>query len=188
VQEKLECFVRELLYTKSINFAYHLLVEVRNFKDTDWDQVKQIYQLGIDTGVATFEVSPPETLKDWKEKILEEFTFVCEIDNVISGWVTLSKVSNRCVYKGVGEISIYIHPDYKRQKVGEKLYQNFEQCVRDAGYWTIQAQLFTENIASKSFFESQEFREVGIRKKIGQLNNQWIDNYLYEKILTKVLF
>ena len=69
MQEKLECFFRELLYTKSINFAYHLLVDVRNFKDTDWDQVKQIYQLGIDTGVATFEVSPPETLKEWKEKI-----------------------------------------------------------------------------------------------------------------------
>jgi len=156
-------------------------VEFRNFKNTDWDQVQHIYKLGIDTGVATFEVSPPKTLKEWKEKILDELTFVCEIDNVISGWVTLSKVSNRCVYEGVGEISIYIHPGYKRQKVGEQLYQHFEQCVRDAGYWTIQAQLFTENIASKSFFERQGFRQVGIRKKIGQLNNRWIDNYLYEK-------
>ena len=181
MQEKFDCFFRELLYTKSINFAYHLLVEVRNFKDTDWDQVKQIYQLGIDTGVATFEVSPPETLKEWKEKIQDVLTFVCEENNVVAGWITLSNVSNRCVYQGVGEVSIYIHPDYKRQKVGKQLYKHFEKSVRDSGYWTIQAQLFTKNLASKSFFESQGFRQVGIREKIGQLNNEWIDNYLYEK-------
>ena len=181
MQEKFGCFFRELLYTKSINFAYHLIVDVRNFKDTDWDQVKQIYQLGIDTGVATFEVSPPETLKEWKEKIQDVFTFVCEENNVVIGWITLSKVSNRCVYEGVGEVSIYIHPNYKRKKVGEQLYKHFEKSVRDSGYWTIQAQLFTKNLASKSFFESQGFRQVGIREKIGQLNNEWIDNYLYEK-------
>ena len=181
MQEKLECFFRELLYTKSINFAYHLLVEVRNFKDTDWDQVQHIYQLGIDTGIATFEMSPPEMLKDWKEKINEELTLVCETNNVIAGWITLSKVSNRSVYKGVGEVSIYIHPDYKRKYIGTQLYNHFERKAKESGYWTIQAQLFTNNLASKSFFEDQGFRLVGVREKIGQLNNQWIDNYLYEK-------
>ena len=181
MQEKLECFFRELLYTKSINFAYHLLVEVRNFKDTDWNQVQHIYQLGIDTGIATFEVSPPEMLRDWKEKINEDLTFVCETNNVIAGWVTLSKVSNRSVYKGVGEVSIYIHTDYKRKNIGTQLYSHFERKAKEAGYWTIQAQLFTNNLASKSFFEDQGFRQVGVREKIGQLNNQWMDNYLYEK-------
>ena len=184
MQEKLDCFFRELLYTKSINIAYHLLVEFRNFKDTDWDQVQHIYQLGIDTGIATFEESPPAMLKDWKEKINEELAFVCEIDNVIAGWVTLNKVSNRSVYKGVGEVSIYIHPDYKRKNIGSQLYNYFERKAKEAGYWTIQAQLFTTNLPSKALFDSLGFREVGIRKNIGMLNGEWVDNFLLEKSIS----
>ena len=108
-------------------------------------------------------------------------TFVAEENSSILGWITLSKVSNRCVYEGVGEISIYIHPEYKRKKVGARLYSHLEENAKEKGYWTIQAQLFTENTASKSFFEDRGFRKVGIREKIGKLDNEWIDNYLYEK-------
>ena len=156
-------------------------MSVRKFVDDDWNQVKEIYQLGIDTGVATFETSPPEDLISWNEKIQRELTYVYQEDEKILGWVTLSKVSKRSVYKGVGEISIYIHPNHKRKNIGKQLYVEFEQHARDLGYWTIQAQLFTENKASKLFFERQGFRQVGIREKIGQLNGKWTDNYLYEK-------
>ena len=31
------------------------------------------------------------------------------------------------------------------------------------------------------FFEKHGFRQVGVRKKIGKLDDVWIDNYLYEK-------
>jgi len=156
-------------------------VKIRKFVDNDWNQVKEIYQLGIDTGVATFETSPPEDLVSWNEKIQRELTYVYEEDEKILGWVTLSKVSKRTVYKGVGEISIYIHPNHKRKNIGKNLYIEFEQHARNLGYWTLQAQLFTENEASKLFFESQGFRQVGVREKIGKLNKKWTDNYLYEK-------
>ena len=119
-------------------------MSIRKFVDDDWNQVKEIYQLGIDTGVATFETSPPEYLISWNEKIQRELTYVYEEDEKILGWVTLSKVSKRSVYKGVGEISIYIHPNHKRKNIGKQLYAEFEQHARDLGYWTIQAQLFTE--------------------------------------------
>ena len=156
-------------------------MKIRKFVDNDWNQVKEIYQLGIDTGVATFETSPPEDLVSWNEKIQRELTYVYEEDEKILGWVTLSKVSKRTVYKGVGEISIYIHPNHKRKNIGKNLYIEFEQHARNLGYWTLQAQLFTENEASKLFFESQGFRQVGVREKIGKLNKKWTDNYLYEK-------
>ena len=184
-------------------------MKIRGVASEDWQQVKTIYQLGIDTGVATFETAPPETYNDWITKLDLDNTFVAEENSSILGWITLSKVSNRCVYEGVGEISIYIHPEYKRKKVGARLYSHLEENAKfyrkysmdnregekasndldnsprgkrkRKGYWTIQAQLFTENTASKSFFEDRGFRKVGIREKIGKLDNEWIDNYLYEK-------
>ena len=83
------------------------------------------------------------------------------------------------------EKSRFIYTEYKRKKVGARLYSHLEENAKEKGYWTIQAQLFIENTASKSFFENKGFRKVGIREKIGKLDNEWIDNYLYEKTSTK---
>ena len=156
-------------------------MQIRTLEHSDWNEIKNIYQLGIDTGIATFETAPPEKFEEWQQKIETKNSFVIIENEIILGWATLSKVSNRLVYKGVVEISIYIHPDYKGRKVGESLYKHLEKSAVNDGYWTIQAQLFTNNVVSKAFFEKQGFRQVGVREKIGQLNKQWIDNYLYEK-------
>ena len=162
-------------------FEYHLNVGIRKVEESDWPDVKMIYQLGIDTKIATFEISPPEDYIQWIKKIDSDNAFVFEDKNSVLGWIVLSKVSNRCAYEGVGEISIYVHPDHKQNQIGSNLYKHLEEKARESGYWTIQAQLFTENTASKTFFEKHGFRQVGVREKIGQLGNVWIDNYLYEK-------
>ena len=75
-------------------------MKIRGIASEDWQQVKTIYQLGIDTGVATFETAPPETYNDWITKLDLDNTFVAEENSSILGWITLSKVSNRCVYEG----------------------------------------------------------------------------------------
>ena len=156
-------------------------MEVRKITKADWSGVREIYQLGIDTGVATFETSPPIEFETWINKIDKENGFVCIKDSEILGWATLTKVSSRCAYEGVGEISIYVHPVHQKQLVGKTLYETLERSALKTGYWTLQAQLFTQNKPSKAFFEKHGFREVGIRKKIGQLHGEWIDNYLFEK-------
>ena len=156
-------------------------MSIRSITKEDWLQVRDIYLKGIETKVATFETSPPEVFEEWSKKLDRDNVFVHETNGKINGWISLSKFSSRCCYEGVGEVSIYIHPDAKRNGVGTKLYNHLEESAKTSGYWTIQAQLFTHNLASKSFFEKHGFRQVGVREKIGQLNNQWMDNYLYEK-------
>ena len=156
-------------------------MEIKVVESKHWEEIKNIYQLGIDSGIATFETAPPEDFDHWLQKINANNSFVILENKIILGWASLSKVSTRSVYQGVGEISIYVHPDHKGRKVGESLYRHLEKKAKGAGYWTIQAQLFTSNVVSKSFFEKQGFRLVGIREKIGQLDSKWVDNYLYEK-------
>ena len=156
-------------------------MRIRKVQVSDWTDIKTIYQLGIDTKVATFETSPPKDYIQWIKKTDSDNAFVFEDGNCVLGWVILSKVSSRCVYEGVGEISIYVHPDHKRDQIGSKLYKYLEEKARESGYWTIQAQLFAENTPSKTFFEKHGFRQVGVREKIGKLDDVWIDNYLYEK-------
>ena len=51
-------------------------MEVRIVTKTDWSRVREIYQLGIDTGVATFETSPPVEFQTWINKI-DKGEWVC---------------------------------------------------------------------------------------------------------------
>ena len=41
---------------------------VRKIEESDWPDIKMIYQLGIDTKVATFETSPPNELYSMDKK------------------------------------------------------------------------------------------------------------------------
>lgn len=154
---------------------------IRLAKSTDWEQIKNIYQKGIETNKATFETSSPETYEEWSKKLDQENIFIHESNNFVNGWISLTKYSNRSCYEGVGEVSIYIDPSAKRSGIGTKLYKHLEESAKLSGYWTLQAQLFTTNKASKALFDSLGFREVGVRKNIGKLDNKWIDNYLLEK-------
>jgi len=95
-------------------------MEVRIVTKSDWSRVREIYQLGIDTGVATFETSPPIEFQTWINKIDKDNGFVCIENEELLGWATLSRVSSRCAYEGVGEVSIYVDPKYQKQLVGEK--------------------------------------------------------------------
>ena len=160
-------------------------MEIKVVESKHWEEIKNIYQLGIDSGVATFETAPPKDFDQWLQKIDADNSFVILENGIVLGWASLSKVSTRSVYQGVGEVSIYIHPNAKRKGIGTKLYKHLEESAKSSGYWTIQAQLFTTNDSSKALFDALGFREVGIRKNIGKLGDEWIDNYLLEKSILK---
>tara|TARA_B100000035_G_scaffold304734_1_gene304790 strand:+ start:117 stop:602 length:486 start_codon:yes stop_codon:yes gene_type:complete len=160
-------------------------MEIKVVESKHWEEIKNIYQLGIDSGVATFETAPPKDFDQWLQKIDADNSFVILENEIVLGWASLSKVSTRSVYQGVGEVSIYIHPNAKRKGIGTKLYKHLEESAKSSGYWTIQAQLFTTNDSSKALFDALGFREVGIRKNIGKLGDEWIDNYLLEKSILK---
>ena len=156
-------------------------MSIRKALEKDWESIKNIYQLGIETKNATFETTVPKDFNEWSKKLDLNNVFVNESGGIVDGWISLSKFSSRCCYEGVGEVSIYTHPNAKRKGIGTKLYKHLEESAKSSGYWTIQAQLFTNNVSSKALFDALGFREVGIRKNIGKLDDEWIDNYFLEK-------
>ena len=42
-------------------------MSIRSITKEDWSQVRDIYQKGIETKVATFETSPPEHYDEWSK-------------------------------------------------------------------------------------------------------------------------
>jgi L-amino acid N-acyltransferase YncA len=172
-------------------FATQISIELMN--DTDWPVVREIYVEGIRTGNATFETQPPAWDR-WDASHLKSCRFVAVSQNDAShetaasrgacevvGWAALSPVSNRCVYGGVAEVSVYIAERARGRKIGSALLAALVEASERGGIWTLQARIFPENVASVALHKRFGFRVVGTRECIGQMNGRWRDTVLLER-------
>jgi len=151
-----------------------------------WDDVKRIYQAGIDTAQATFEESPPSSWEKWSKKFLSNLSIICMDEISILGWAAISLVSTRKVYQGVGELSLYVDPDSQGKGTGKFLMEAIIAKSENSGFWTLQASIFPENIPSLNMHQSCGFRIVGERRKIGKMaygpqSGNWRDVLLLER-------
>ena len=147
----------------------------------DWPQVAKIYLAGIETGLATFQRDVP-SFEEWNHDHCKTCRLVARSGDTILGWVALSPVSNRCVYAGVAEVSVYIGEPYRSQGVGRALLTELIRHSEVAGYWSIQATITRENTSSRELCKKSGFREVGIREKLGKMpNGEWHDVVLMER-------
>ncbi len=146
----------------------------------DWDAVREIYLQGIATGNATFEQSVPG-YQEWDERHLSTGRLVARWNHKILGWAALSRVSSRCVYQGVAEVSIYIAEEVRGRGIGRKLLRTLVEASEQDGIWTLQAGIFAENAVSIRLHQQAGFRIVGTRERIGRLDGRWHDTVLMER-------
>jgi phosphinothricin acetyltransferase len=151
-----------------------------------WAAVRAIYQAGIDTGHATFESRAPESFEQWLEGHVPELCLVAIDGGTPLGWAALGRVSPRSVYAGVADESIYIAPSHARRGVGRSLLAALIQQSEDRGYWTLQAGVFPENVASLALHRALGFEALGLRRRIGRMAHgpmagQWRDVLYLER-------
>lgn len=145
-----------------------------------WHSVKTIYEGGLATGNASFQTSAPPW-EEWDTAHLKHSRLVSTLNDQVVGWAALTPVSGRCVYAGVAEVSVYVHPASRGLGIGEDLLQALITESEKNGIWTLQAGIFPENTASLRIHEKTGFRQVGFREKIGQMNGIWRDTVLLER-------
>ena len=154
-------------------------------RPADWEAVRAIYQQGIATGNATFESVVPDWT-EWDASHLPNCRLVARAFAGLVGWVALSPVSNRRVYGGVAEVSLYVAAAHRGRGIGAALLGELIEESEKAGIWTLQAGIFPENRGSIDLFRRHGFREVGRREKIGKMTfgdftGQWRDVILMER-------
>ena len=147
---------------------------------TDWDAVRGIYASGIATGNATFEVEPPSWQR-WDAAHLPGHRLVARSAGHVVGWAALGPVSERCVYRGVAENSVYVDPAHAGRGVGRALLTALLDEADAAGIWTVQTGIFPENLASLALHRRCGFRVVGTRERLGEHGGRWRDVVLMER-------
>ena len=157
---------------------------LRELRPEDWAAVCAIYEEGIRGGDATFETGTP-SWERW-DAAHPELRLVAERDGSVVGWAALSPASSRHCYRGVGEVSVYVAEKARGAGLGRALLELLVERSEQASYWTLTAGVFPENDASLRLHRASGFREVGVRRGIGESNGVWRDVIWLERRSARV--
>ncbi|WBB80542.1 GNAT family N-acetyltransferase [Micromonospora sp. WMMD882] len=156
-------------------------VTVRPMTPQDADAVLAVYQAGLDDGDASFETTAP-TWAEFDAGRRPDHRFVAvDPGGRVLGWVAVSPTSNRAVYAGVVEHSVYVAPTARGRGVARLLLETLVGSTEAAGIWTIQSGVFPENTASIELHRRAGFRTIGVRERIGRRHGRWRDVLLLER-------
>jgi phosphinothricin acetyltransferase len=156
------------------------MIQVIQMLPAHWNAVKEIYEEGITTGHATFQTEAPGW-EEWDKAHSAKPRLVAIENDTILGWAAITPVSGRCVYAGVGEVSVYVSANARGKGIGKQLLLALIDQSEKENFWTLQAGIFPENAASIAIHKACGFRIVGTRERIGKMNNTWRDTVLLER-------
>ena len=161
---------------------------IRPALDADIPQIAAIYAHHVLTGLATFEVEPPDAaeLARRRAAILERRLpyLVAEIDGTIAGYAYAGPYRPRPAYRFTVEDSVYIRPEQQRKGLGRLLLTELIAQCEAAGCRQMIAVIGDSgNTASIKLHESLGFEHTGILKGVGFKFGRWVDSVLMQRAL-----
>lgn len=155
----------------------------RSATPDDADAIARIYNEGIEDRVATFETRrrSDDDVRAWFDGV-HPVVVVEDGDGVVAFAATFTYRPREC-YAGIAEASVYVARAYRRRGAGRIALAALIQAAREAGFWKLLSRIFPENIASRGLVRELGFREVGVYQKHGQLDGQWRDVVIVERLI-----
>jgi L-amino acid N-acyltransferase YncA len=157
-------------------------VTIRLARSDDAAAIARIYNEGIEDRLATFE-SEPRTAEDvvaWLEEGVP--LVVGEEDGRVVAWAVAHRYRERAAYAGVGEFSIYVAREARGRGLGRSTLQALIDECEHRGLWKLVSRVFPENEASLALCRSLGFREVGVYRRHAQLDGEWRDVVIVERL------
>jgi L-amino acid N-acyltransferase YncA len=157
---------------------------IRAARTSDAERLAEILNQGIEDRVATFETVPqgPEALTDLIAA--PRPLIVAEMDGAVVGWAKVAPYEDRHdYYAGIGEATLYIAREARGHGIGRALLQALASAAARAGYHKLVGKIFTSNAASIALVHACGWRDVGVHHRHGQLDGEWKDVLVVERLL-----
>ena len=152
------------------------IIAIRIAEPGDVSSILEIYSPFVLESPVTFEESVPDRdeMEERINSILKDYPYlVCEINNKVVGFAYATRHRDREAYRWAKELSVYVHPDFRRKKVGLALYSSLIEILVQQGVTRVLAGITVPNPASVSFHESMGFRKVAHFDAIGYKIGKW---------------
>ena len=159
---------------------------VRDAGERDVPRITAIYAHHVLTGLATFEVVPPEDaeMARRRENVLGWALpyFVAEDASGVLGYAYAAPYRTRAGYRYTVEDSIYVDPAAVGRGVGRRLLERLvEACVACGCRQMIAVIGDTANSASIGLHETCGFARVGMLPSTGFKFGRWVDSVLMQR-------
>jgi L-amino acid N-acyltransferase YncA len=157
---------------------------VRDASIDDCAAICAIYNQAIAERGSTFEIEP-RVAEDFHPRVgAQRFPLlIAEIGEDVIGWAGLASYSERACYAGIGEASVYVAPEARGRGVGTALAEALAAESERHGFHKMLGKVFTDNTASIRLCERCGFTSVGIHRRHGQLDGEWRDVLMVERLL-----
>lgn len=144
--------------------------QIRLAQKADVAQMLKIYTPFVMESAVSFEETPPSEAEFWhrvETTCREAPWLVCCDRDKVAGYAYAGKHRKREAYRWTRELSVYVHPEFRKRRIATALYHSLIELLKVQGYTNALIGITLPNPASVRFHENFGFRPVGIYHKVG---------------------
>jgi L-amino acid N-acyltransferase YncA len=163
-------------------------VRIRFATDRDLDAIGEIYAHHVDSGVATFELTAPDSA-EWFSRfnavVRQRLPFVAAtLDDEVVGYAYCAPWKSRPAYRHTVEDSVYVAPGAVGMGIGGRLLDRLLTDCGEAGIRQVIAVIVDhDSAASVALHRSRGFIEAGRLTSVGFKHGHWLDTVLLQRSL-----
>jgi phosphinothricin acetyltransferase len=155
-----------------------MTTKIRLARAADAAQIQAIYAPIVAETTISFEQVVPtvEEMAERIEKTTERYPWLaCADGETITGYVYATSHRTRAAYQWSVDVSVYVHPNYRRRGMGRALYTALFKVLAAQGFYNAYAGIALPNPGSIGVHEAVGFVPVGVYKQVGYKLGAWHD-------------
>jgi L-amino acid N-acyltransferase YncA len=173
-------------------FIYTIVVldfAIANTSPDDLDAIGDIYAHHVRSGVATFELAPPDRA-EWDRRLHTVVAgglpfLTATVNGVVAGYAYCTPWKTRPAYRHTVEDSIYLAPNATGRGVGGRLLDELLAGCAAAGIREVVAVIVDADAsASLALHRNRGFVDAGRLRAVGYKHGRWLDTVLLQRSLT----
>lgn len=144
----------------------------------DGADAARIYAPSVEGSAVSFEETAPSAsdMAARIERLTRTHPWLCAVsDDRVLGYAYASPHRDRPAYRWAVEVSAYVHPDARRQRLGASLYRALFEVLRIQRFAVAYAGITLPNDQSVGFHESMGFTHLATYDGIGWKLGAWRD-------------
>ncbi len=154
-------------------------IEIRAAEVDDLPRIFAIYNVEVESGIATFDVEPKRAGADdrWltAREAIHPVIVAVDRGGEIVGWASLSAWSSRGAYRRTAEVSVYVEREPRGGGIGTSLLRALVDRGRELGLGVLLARVALPNEPSHAMHEAVGFRTFGIQRRCGEKLGRVLD-------------